>query len=95
MLGKTVNARVTHILVEAHKRAVRHGLIHQAVLMQSVSREYYSAIVAPIVYGLHEAFKKKSIGKINIMKLDGRYALAVLTVESSELLYFSSQYLQR
>ena len=81
MLGQHVHAGVAHVLVEAHEGAVGDGLVHEAVLVEDVTRELDAVIVAPIVEGLGEALQEEGVGQVDVVELDGSHDLAVLAVE--------------
>ena len=81
MLGQHVHAGVAHVLVEAHERAVGDGLVHEAVLVEDVTRELDAVIVAPVVQGLGEALQEEGVGQVDVVELDGGHDLAVLAVE--------------
>ena len=81
MLGQHVHAGVAHVLVEAHEGAVGDGLVHEAVLVEDVTRELDAVVVAPIVEGLGEALQEQGVGQVDVVELDGGHDLAVLTVE--------------
>ena len=81
MLGQHVHAGVAHVLVEAHEGAVGNRLVHEAVLVEDVTRELDAVVVAPVVQRLGEALQEQGVGQVDVVELDGSHDLTVLAVE--------------
>lgn len=70
MLRQKVDARISHMRIETHQRAVRNRLVRKRILMQHMTCKNHSVFVAPFTDRLCKAFNKEVIAEINKIQLD-------------------------